>query len=35
MDCKKTLCQLFEQTGNIQYYLMWKAIGDDERDAKR
>ena len=35
MDCRDTLWQLFNKTGNIQYYLMWRAMDEKDRNAKR
>jgi len=35
MDCKDTLWELFNKTGNIQYYLMYKALEDEERGSRR
>ena len=35
MDCKDTLWQLFNKTGNIQYYLMWRAMGEEEKRDRR
>ncbi len=35
MDCKDTLWELFNKTGNIQYYLMYKALEDEERGGRR
>ena len=35
MDCKETLWKLFERTGNVEYYLLWKAIGNDDIDGRR
>ena len=35
MDCKDTLWQLFNKTGNIQYYLMLKAMDEKDIDIER
>lgn len=35
MDCKETLWKLFERTGNVEYYLLWKAIDGGGKDGRR
>lgn len=35
MDCKDTLWELFNKTGNIQYYIMWRALDDEDKPRKR
>ena len=35
MDCRDTLWQLFNKTGNIQYYLMLRAMDEKDKDVKR
>lgn len=35
MDCKDTLWELFNKTGDIKYYIMLRAIEDDDKPRKR
>lgn len=34
MDCKQTLRELFNRTGNINYYLLLCAIDEESDDRK-
>lgn len=35
MDCKETLWELFNKTGNIRYYIMWCALDKEDKQSKR
>ena len=35
MDCKETLWELFNRTGDIKYYVMFRALEDEGRTDKR
>ncbi len=35
MDCKDTLWELFNKTGDIRYYVMWRALDCEDKPPKR